>query len=126
MKIKIISYYSDYGCDDYSDKWIMHGFTDWDEVTTEEYSLLVKWAAKRNSDQSVMKYIIYRQEDVDTQSRIQDYLDTIAAEERAAEEKRKKREAAKQAKELAKKKLKEADEKALLEQLQKKYSKSKT
>jgi hypothetical protein len=73
-----------------------------------------------------MKYIIYRQEDVDTQSRIQDYLDTIAAEERAAEEKRKKREAAKQAKELAKKKLKEADEKALLEQLQKKYNKSKT
>ena len=126
MKIKIISYYPDYSCNDYGDKWIMHGFTHWDEVTNDEYSLLVKWADKKNNTQNEIKYIIYRQEDVDTHSRIQEYLDTIAAEERAAEEKRKKREAAKQAKELAKKKLKEAEELALLEQLQKKYNKSKT
>jgi len=122
MKIKIISHTNAGTCVDHDVNWVMRDCTSWDEVTEDQFKMLTKWAAKTNRDQYDVHYVIYRQEDLNVQERIQQYLDRIANEERAAEEKRKKREAAKQAKELAKKKLKEAEEKALLEQLQQKYA----
>lgn len=121
MKIKIVSHYQQgYVCD-HDPNWVMRDCTDWDEVTDDEYKVLVKWVEKKNREQYDLQYIIYRQEDVNVKARIKDYFDMMAAEELAAEEKRKKREAKARARALASKKLKEAEERAQLEELKKKY-----
>lgn len=121
MKIKIVSYYQQGYVSDHDPNWVMRDCTDWDEVTDDEYKVLVKWVAKKNREQFEPQYIIYRQEDVSATARIKDYFDMMAAEELAAEEKRKKREAKARARALAAKKLKEAEERAKFEELSKKY-----
>ena len=121
MKVKIISYaHAGYGVD-HDVNWVMRDCTSWDEVTEEEFKMLTKWVAKTNREQYDVQYVIYRQQDLNVQERVQQYLDRIAAEERAADEKRKKREAAKRAKALAAKKLEEAEERARYNELKKKF-----
>jgi uncharacterized membrane protein YccC len=121
MKVKIISHtHAGYSVD-HDVNWVMRDCTHWDEVTEEEFKLLTKWVAMTNRDQYDVQYVIYRQQDLNVQERVQQYLDRIAAEERAADEKRKKREAAKRAKELAKKQLKESEELARYNELKKKF-----
>jgi hypothetical protein len=121
MKIKIISHTNTGHGVDHDVNWVMRDCTSWDEVTEEEFKMLTKWADKTNREQFDVQYVIYRQEDLNVQERIQQYLDRIAAEELEAEEKRKKREAKRRTKELAAKKLKEAEDLARYKELQKKF-----
>ena len=121
MKIKIISHTNMGYNDDNDVNWVMRDCTSWDEVTADQFKMLTKWADKTNREQFDIRYTIYRQEDLNVQERIQQYLDKIAAEERDAADKRKKREAKRRAKELATKKLKEAEELSRYKELQKKF-----
>ena len=128
MKIKIISYSQDgYVCDHdplgtgLDPLWVMRDCTNWDDVTKEQYDILVKWCAKKNRDNFSVQYQIYCQEECRANERIQEYLDIIHKEEMAAEQKRKKREANKRAKQQAQKAAEEAKEREQLEQLMKKY-----
>jgi uncharacterized membrane protein YccC len=121
LKIKIISHTEAGCCVDHDVNWVMRDCTSWDEVTEEEFKLLTKWVTMTNRESYDVQYVIYRQQDLNVQERVQQYLDRIAAEEREAEEKRKKREAAKRAKALAAKKLEEAEELARYNELKKKF-----
>ena len=121
MKIKIVSHNHSGYVSDHDPNWVMRDCTGWDEVTEDEYKLLVKWAAKHNREVYDPQYIIYRQEEVNAKERIQDYLDMIAEEELLAETRRKKREANAKAKAAAKKALKESQELAQLKQLADQY-----
>lgn len=119
-KIAIISirkvpyvYYDSYG-DNYGDVLVANSITEWEEVTDEEYELLLR-AEQHHGTFKVIEQVVNQKEFI--AKTVSDYKKLLAAEEaRLADEKRKKEEAALQRK--FKKELKDKESKQkMLEKL---------
>jgi hypothetical protein len=122
MKIKILSYVGDYDSnDDYIH--ILRGVTDWEEVDADTYHKLAGWCAMKNRATSMadVRYTIFRQDQINVMSCVQEYLDHMAAEEKKRAAAAKKRLENKRLKLAKKQKLAEDQERKLLQDLKQKY-----
>lgn len=125
MKIKILETY-------YHETTNYEGFyeygeqTNWDEVSKEDFDILLKWAKKENSKYNTSRRIvIITEKDIDIPKTIKDFLSKVKKE---TEEQSKKDEARRLAEEKRIKTIenkKKQKELRLLEQLRDKYEGSK-
>lgn len=121
-KVKIIRYVGDYDFnDDYH--WVARDITTWDEVSDQDFKSLIGWVNKKNTEtyHHEVKYLLLEQTNLDLKECVADYLKMVEEEERKRAEEKAKKEEAKRIKFAKKQKLKEDEERRLLEELKSKY-----
>ena len=122
MKIKILSYIGDYDCDDNYHQ-ILKGCTEWEEVDADTYHKLVGWCVMKNhvTSSSDTRYAIFREDQFDYKTCVQQYVDHIDAERARLAKAAEARAEAKRLKAAKKQKLREEEELKLLAELKQKY-----
>lgn len=119
-KIKIIRYVGEYDYEDYH--WVVRDLTGWEEVSDQDYKNLVGWVIQQNKEHyRDVKYLLLEQANLDLKECIQDYLKIVEEENKKKAEAKAKKDEAKRVKLARQQKLKEDEERQLLEELKKKY-----
>lgn len=126
MKIKILEVYEHQFTDDncYNNLYTVNETTDWDEVTDEEFQILLKWACEHNMAYNrSTRYVILTEKHISIPRTVKAFVERAARVQREKEETQRKKEEQEAKRQKTVRQRKEAKERKLLEDLKSKYEK---
>ncbi len=124
MKVKILEIHChEYSRDDYCDGiYALHDMTDWDDVSEEDFKVLLNWAQVENAKYGkIAKYVLITDKNISVPKTIKAYLNRAKMQELEKAERERKQKEAQEKRDATIKKKQEAKQKKLLEELKAKF-----